>query len=163
MIRLLRLLARTIVSPFMHFYRHITMGMPRSQRASMWLVILDLVAVAAAVAAVIAEVLRWVEAVILVLGFSILTDLMIVRSMERTRHVDAKSGVEAMLGSAAVVEKDFEVAGPHARGRVRYNSESWAAWAEERDAPKRGEIVTIVAVHGVTLHVARQSGDTPRE
>ncbi|MFC3282097.1 transposase domain-containing protein [Litchfieldella rifensis] len=163
MIRLLRLLARPIVSPFRHFCRHTTTGMPRSQRTSMWLVILDLVAVAVAVAAVIAEALRWVEAVILVLGFSILTDLMIVRSMERTRHVDAKSGVEAMLGSAAVVEKDFEVAGQHARGRVRYNSESWAARAETRDAPKRGETVTIVAVHGITLHVARQNGDTPRE
>jgi membrane protein implicated in regulation of membrane protease activity len=146
-----------------HFYRHITTGMPRGQRASMWLVILDLVMVAAAAAAVIAEALRWVEALMLVLGFSILTDLMIVRSMERTRHVDAKSGVEAMLGSGAVVEKDFEVAGPHARGRVRYNSESWAARAEEREAPKRGETVTIVAVHGLTLHVARQNGDPPSE
>lgn len=151
-----RPLAGIVASPLRRLYHHLSTGVPRGQRVSLWLLALDLLVVAAAVVAVLWEQLGWVEAIVLVVGFSFLTDLMVARSMERTRHLDAKSGVEAMLGGTAVVEDDFALAGSQARGRVRYQGESWAARAEAPPSPRRGETVTIVAVDGLTLHVARE-------
>ncbi len=154
--RWLRGFGRGVIRPFVNLYRHVREGIPGGQRVSLWLIVLDALIVIAAVAAVVWDHLSVLEAVAVIVGFSFLTDLMVARSMERTRHVNAKSGVEAMLGSTAVVEADFDAAPPRARGRVRYNGESWAARADPGDPPRKGEIVTIVAVEGLTVHVTRE-------
>ncbi|NIR27981.1 MAG: hypothetical protein GWN84_01320 [Gammaproteobacteria bacterium] len=162
MSRWLRILARSVTRPFVRLYHHAREGVPGGQRVSLWLLFLEVVIIAAAVAAVVWNHLNVLEAVAVVLGFSFLTDLMVARSMERSRHLDAKSGVEAMLGRPALVEGDFEVVTPHARGRVRFNGESWAARADADKPPRAGETVTIVAVEGLTLHVTRESGSADR-
>jgi membrane-bound serine protease (ClpP class) len=67
------------------------------------------------------------------------------------RRYRIATGKEALIGSSAEV---IEACDP--RGRVRFRGEIWNAECES--SADVGELVTVSAVHGLTLHVERGSG-----
>jgi len=97
------------------------------------------------------------EALALVLAVSFLAELAQTLAMERLSARDAMTGAEGMVGAEAVVERDFEGVAGRLRGRVRYRGESWAASTADREPPRCGERVRILAVEGLHLRVTRDS------
>lgn len=89
-----------------------------------------------------------VPGTVVVAGFGLLVGFVIMRTARRK----VVSGAEGMIGATATLIQDFE----NGQGRVRINGEDWAASVATGDglpALLAGQVVTIIAIEGLTLKV----------
>ncbi|MGF1908405.1 nodulation protein NfeD [Vibrio kasasachensis] len=91
----------------------------------------------------------------LIFGIAAVSALLIILTIGlllRIRHKGVTTGISTILGKVATVTDTFV----QGKGRVQINGTLWAALCEPTEAPKMGDKVEVIQIHGLTLTVRQQ-------
>jgi len=100
-----------------------------------------------------------VPATVQIIVFFILSGVLMALFYKKLRDIitvkTEKTGIDALIGKEAVAEEDIS---PHNPGRVKVDGMSWSAYIQnDGEEIKKGDIVTILEIHGVKLLCKKQT------